>query len=76
MTTAACTSWLPLCEKYMQCLSREEVTHAARTGPILHRRGGVTITRVHQDVVLKYGSDVHLSEARNMRLVLKWTNVR
>ena len=60
----------------MQCVSREEIIHAAGRGPILHRQGGVTVTRVHQDAVLKYGSNVHLSEARNMRLVLKCTNVR
>lgn len=53
----------------------QEIIHAARIAPILHQQRGVTITRVYRDIVLKYGPDIHLSEARNMR-VMNSTDMR
>ena len=76
MPTATSTSLFPLGEKSINSISREEIIHAARTAPILHQQGGVTVARVHRDAVLKYGEDVGLSEARNMQLVMESTDVR
>lgn len=76
MPTSASTFLFPPGGKSIECVSREEIMHAARTAPILHEQRGVAVARVHKDAMLKYGPDVHLSEARNMRLVMESTEVR
>ncbi|KAL9025555.1 MAG: hypothetical protein Q9196_005640 [Gyalolechia fulgens] len=76
MPTSASTLLFPLDARSINSLSREDIVHAAKTAPILYQQGDVTIVRVHQDAVLKYGHGVHISEARNMRLVLESTDVR
>ena len=66
--------------KYPQdtSLVRKEIVRAIRTAPILHHKPGVTVVRVYQATALKYGPgpDVHLPEARTMRLVFETTCVR
>ena len=54
---------------------RDEIIEAANTGPIICRQDGVTVVRVRQHAVLKYGHEVRLSEAWNIQLVRKRTDV-
>lgn len=57
-------------------IPRQEIIKVAETSPEIYVEGGVTICRVHRDMVLKYGHGVRLSEAQNMRFVSEHTTIR
>lgn len=75
MVTAHCGS-SPLLNRWNTCSSlRDEIIQAARTGPVIYRQGGVTVARVGQHAVLKYGRGVNLWEALNVQYVRERTDV-
>ena len=75
MATAHCCPF-SLLDGWNKCnLLRDETVQAANTGSIIYRQGGVTVARVYEHAVLKYGHGVRLSEAWNMQVVRKMTDV-
>lgn len=56
--------------------SRAELVQALGMAPTLSNQGGTIVARVHNAAVLKYSSEVHLSEAWNMRRVRKSIKMR
>ena len=69
MPVATTEASFPLDEHHVRKVSRSLLVEASRSAPEIYQGGGVTIARVHKDAVLKYGTEVHLSEARNMHEV-------
>ncbi|GIK00428.1 hypothetical protein Aspvir_004453 [Aspergillus viridinutans] len=69
-------SVFPLKDNDIANLSRDQLIHALDAAPPLWENGGVRIVRVSSGVVVKYGSDVHIWEAANMRFVAQHTNIR
>jgi hypothetical protein len=75
MVTAYRGSSSPLNGRNKCDVLRDEIIQAANTGPIVCRQDGVTVARVHEHSVLKYGHGVHLSEALNIQFVRKRIHV-
>ena len=61
----------PLSGRQIHECSRAEIVQALSVAPVLSNQGGAVVARVHEAAVLKYGSEVYLAEARNMRHVQK-----
>ena len=76
MPTATSTHGFPL-DRYKTCtnIPRNEVSRASKTAPIKYRDGGVTVARVHTEMVVKFGHDVGRPEAENMRFVAHRTDI-
>ncbi|GIJ85613.1 hypothetical protein Asppvi_004472 [Aspergillus pseudoviridinutans] len=66
----------PLKDNDIQNLGRDQLLQALDALPRLWENGGVRIVRVSSGIVVKYGSDVHIWEASNMRFVAQHTNIR
>lgn len=61
----------PLSGRQIHEYSREELVHALSVAPTLSSQGGAVVARVHNAALLKYGPEVYLSEAQNMRQARK-----
>ncbi|KAL2045452.1 hypothetical protein ABVK25_012096 [Lepraria finkii] len=77
MPTTTSTSVLPL-DGYNphDAIPRNKIIQATETAPMIYEGGGVKVLRVHSDMVLKFGHEVRLSEAQNMRFVASYTDIR
>jgi hypothetical protein len=60
-------SLFPLDKRNLYDIPRTEIIFAATIAPVVYDGDGVTITRIHEIAVLKYGREVRLSEATNMQ---------
>ncbi|KAI9729370.1 MAG: hypothetical protein M1834_006894 [Cirrosporium novae-zelandiae] len=76
MQDTSSNHFFPLSGRDIHHVPRAEILQATETAPTIYQQEGVTIVRVHQSTVLKYGCGVHLSEARNMRFVQNQANIR
>ena len=56
-------------------IGRDSLVQDLDTAPKIWDKGGVKIARVSQGVVVKYGCDVTIWEANNMRFVSQNTTV-
>ncbi|KAI4131389.1 MAG: hypothetical protein LQ347_003011 [Umbilicaria vellea] len=66
----------PLGRRDIYNIPRTEVISTATKAPLIFEGGGVTIVRVHELAVLKFGREVRLSEAKNMRFARQYTTIR
>jgi tRNA A-37 threonylcarbamoyl transferase component Bud32 len=65
----------PLDRRDIYDIPRVEVISAATKAPLVFEGGGVIIARVHENAVLKFGREVRLSEAKNMRFARQFTTI-
>ncbi|KAB8069845.1 kinase-like domain-containing protein [Aspergillus leporis] len=60
----------------IRTIQRHTLVHALSTAPKIWDNGGVKVARIARGVVVKYGHDVNICEADNMRYVSQHTTIR
>ena len=69
----------PLLDRDLFPISRSKIVEALSQAPKLYNNGdgvyGIRVSRITQNVVVKYGAGVKIQEAHNMRLVAEHTSI-
>lgn len=69
-------STFPFNNENIMAIEKSRLIQALDAAPKIWENGGVKVARVAEDVVVKYGPEVKIWEANNMRFVAQHTTVR
>ncbi|KZF24945.1 phosphotransferase enzyme family protein [Xylona heveae TC161] len=70
------TGPFPLDGQDVSTLSRAQIKQALGKGATVYHNCSTRIARIHEDVIVKYGADVNIWEANNMKYVKEHTTIR
>lgn len=66
----------PLNDEDIKIIEESRLLQALDVAPKIWENGGVTVARVAEGTVVKYGHEVQIWEAENIRFVAQYTDIR